>query len=171
MDTLIYFETSHLIVRQYTLEDAAALCQIMSDSRVHYYTKDRNHPWTLHRAADYIRFMLDKDFRTLDCFHGAIIEKTSGQLIGLCGLNPYEQNKPEIEFKLGVSYWNKGYATELAEQILHHAFATGKVRGVYGIAHPDNVASRRVLEKIGMHYLGEKQFRNQIDSFYYIECS
>ena len=170
IETQIFFDTPQLIVRQYTRDDTTALFRIMSNVRVHDYTKDRNRPWTLQRTEDYIHFMVNKDFRTVDCFHGAVIEKASGQLIGLCGLNPYEPNEPEIEFKLGVPFWGKGYATELGVQILRCAFATGKVKGVYGMAHPENIASRRVLEKLGMHYLGERQFRDQTDSFYYISC-
>ena len=89
----------------------------MGDKRVHIYTKDRNHPWDRQRTSEYVQSMIDKNFSTLNCFHGAVIEKLTDNLIGLCGLNPYEEGKPEIEFKLGVSYWNKGYATELGREM------------------------------------------------------
>lgn len=164
----IYFETGRLIVRQYMLSDVDELLHIMSDSRVHTYTKDKGNPWDWQRTDAYIRFMLDKDFKTLDCFHGAIIEKHTNRLIGLCGLNPYKENTPEIEWKLGVPYWGKGYATELGKQIIMEAFAATNIKGIYGMAQPENIASRKVLEKIGMNYLGNQMFRNQEDSFYYI---
>ena len=104
--------------------------------------------------------MMKRDFKTLDCFHRAVIEKNTNQLIGLCGLNPYKEKEPEIEFKLGVPYWGKGYATELGKQMIYDAFAATDIKGIYGIAQPKNVASRRVLEKIGMKYLGNQIFRN-----------
>lgn len=164
----LYFETERLIVRQYTLNDISQLFQVMSDSRVHTYTKDKNNPWDEQCTENYIRYMMKKDFRTLDCFHGAIMEKETKRLIGLCGLNPYKEKEPEIEFKLGVPYWGKGYATELGKQMIYDAFAATDIKGIYGIAQPKNVASRRVLEKIGMKYLGNQIFRNHEDSFYYI---
>lgn len=167
----LYFETERLIVRQYLLKDIDELFQVMSDSRVHTYTKDKNNPWGKQRTEEYIKYMMSKDFKTLDCFHGAVIEKNTNRLIGLCGLNPYKENEPEIEFKLGVSYWGEGYATELGKQIIQDTFAATNIMGIYGIAQPENSASRRVLEKIGMQYLGNQIFRNQEDSFYYIANS
>lgn len=155
-------------MRSYTLDDAEALHRVMADSRVHIYTKDRDHPSDAQRTENYIRFMLEKDFQTLDCYHGAVIEKCTNQLIGLCGLNPYLPKEPEIEFKLGVPWWNQGYATELGRQMIELAFAATEVRGIYGMARPDNAASRKVLEKLGMTYLGDRDFREHKDSFYYI---
>ncbi|MBQ8555708.1 MAG: GNAT family N-acetyltransferase [Clostridia bacterium] len=164
----LYFETERLAVRQYTINDVDELLKIMSDARVHTYTKDKHHPWDKQRTEEYIQFMINKNFKTLDCFHGAVIEKAANQLIGLCGLNPYQVNEPEIEFKIGVPYWGKGYATELGKHMIKAAFATTDIKGIYGMAQQENLASRKVLEKIGMHYLGNQIFRNHEDSFYYI---
>lgn len=148
--------------------DVHELLLVMSDARVHTYTKDRDNPWDMRRTEEYIRYMIGKDFKTLDCFHGAVIEKSSNQLIGLCGLNPYDADAPEIEWKLGVPYWGKGYATELGRQMIECAFDTTLVKGIYGMAYPENAASRRVLEKIGMKYIGNRVFKDREDSFYYI---
>lgn len=164
----LYFETERLIVRQYMLSDIDELFGIMSDRRVHIYTKDKNNPWDKQRTEEYVKFMINKDFKTLDCFHGAVIEKNTNQLIGLCGLNPYKENEPEIEFKIGVSYWGKGYASELGKQIIKSSFAGADIKGIYGMAEPENTASRKVLQKIGMKYLGNQVFRGHEDSFYYI---
>lgn len=164
----LYFETERLIVRQYMPNDVEELFHVMSDRRVHTYTKDKDKPWNIQRTDAYIKFMLNKDFKTLECFHGAVIEKRSNCLIGLCGLNPYKEKAPEIEWKLGVSYWGKGYATELGKQIIKESFASTDIVGIYGMAQPENIASRKVLEKIGMNYLGNQIFRNHEDSFYYI---
>jgi len=164
----IYLETQNLLVRQYTINDIDRLYEIMSNSLVHQYTKDKNRPWDRLKTEQYIRFFMDKNFVTLDCFHGAIIEKASNKIIGLAGLNPYKENEPEIEWKLGVMSWNKGYATEIGKEIISEAFKTTNIIGIYGMADPENVASRRVLQKIGMKYLGINEFRDKKDAFYYI---
>ncbi len=164
----IFFETERLLVRQYTMDDVDGLHEVMSDERVHTYTKDRNNPWDRARTSEYVQFMIDKDFKKLDCFHGAVIEKSSGKIIGLCGLNPYRDNAPEIEYKLGVQYWNKGYATELGRGIIESAFANTDIIGIYGMAHKANTASRKVLEKLGMKYLEDRRVNDIEESFYYI---
>ena len=102
LNKFLYFETNRLVVRQYILNDIQELFKIMCDVRVHTYTKDKDNPWDKGRTEEYIQFMMDKDFKTLDCFHGAVIEKFSNQLIGLCGLNPYKKEEPEIEIKIGT---------------------------------------------------------------------
>ena len=163
-----YFVTERLVVREWLLDDIAGLLKVMSDVRVHTYTKDKNNPWDRQRTEKYIRFMVEKEFRSLDNYHGAVIEKKTNQIIGLCGLNPYKEREPEIEWKLGVPFWGKGYATELGIQMIEEAFATTNIKGIYGMAQPGNTASRRVLEKIGMEYIGNQVFRDCEDASYYI---
>lgn len=140
----------------------------MSNAQVHQYTKDKNQPWDKRKTEQYIQFFIDKNFVTLDCFHGAIIEKASNKLIGLTGINPYKKDEPEIEWKIGVSYWNKGYATEIGKEIIKEAFRTTNIIGIYGMAESENAASRRVLQKIGIEYVGINEFRENQDAFYYI---
>ena len=164
----IYFETSRLRIRQYTMQDMEELYEIMSDLRVHVFTKDKEHSWDREKTEEYIQFFMDKNFVTLDCFHGAVIEKASGRLIGLTGLNPYKDKEPEIEWKLGAAYWNKGYATEIGKKMIEEAFRTTDLIGIYGMAEQRNAGSRRVLQKIGMEYLGINEFRNHKDAFYYV---
>lgn len=164
----IYFETQNLLVRQYMTHDIEELYEVMSDPLVHQYTKDKNHPWDKHKTEQYVKFFIAKNFVTVDCFHGAVIEKASNKIIGLTGLNPYKEKEPEIEWKFGVSYWNKGYATEIGKEMIKEAFRTTNIVGIYGMAEPENTASRKVLQKIGMKYLGINEFRGQKDAFYYI---
>jgi len=48
------------------------------------------------------------------------------------------------------------------------AFKTTDIIGIYGMAEQENKASKKVLQKIGMKYLGINEFREQKDAFYYI---
>ena len=47
--------------------------------------------------------------------------------------------------------WGKGYATEVAAALLAYCFETLHLQEVYGLCNPDNAATRRVMEKCGMH--------------------
>jgi [ribosomal protein S5]-alanine N-acetyltransferase len=167
--SLIYLETKHFIIRQWELADAEELYQIMSDSRVHAYTS--HGPWSMDHTIKYIRFILDKDFKTLELFHAACVLRDSGAIIGLTGLNPYLPKQPEIEWKFGVPFWGKGYATEIGKAVIHSAFESTDISLIYGIVNPQNKASLRVMEKIGMTCLGLKEFRGDQDMFFHINRS
>ncbi len=163
----IYLETERFTIRQWKLDDAPPLSKIMSDSRVHTYTGDT--PWTMERTINYIQFMLDKNFRTLEAFHGACILKSSQTLIGLTGLNPYLPKQPEIEWQFGAPFWGNGYATEIGRAVIAAAFASTDIELIYGMVNPHNRASMRVMEKLGMTCLGLQDFRGEQDMFYKIE--
>ena len=162
-----YLETERFFIRQWSIDDVEELHEIMSDSRLHTYASSK--PWTKEHTAKYINFILDKNFKTLELFHGACVLKSSNTIIGLTGLNPYLPKKPEIEWKLGVSFWGKGYATEIGNAVISEAFETTDIELIYGMSHPENKASMRVMEKIGMTCLGLQDFKGSKDMFYQIE--
>lgn len=161
-----YLVTDNFLVRQWKPEDSSDLWQIMSDSRVHRFTGDS--PWTLERTNKYIQLMLSKDFRSMEVFHGACILKSSSTLIGFTGLNPYLPKQPELEWQIGVSFWGHGYATEIGEAVINAAFSSTTITSIYGMVNPHNVASMRVMEKIGMVCLGLLEFRGELDMIYKI---
>jgi [ribosomal protein S5]-alanine N-acetyltransferase len=165
--SLIYLETPRFIIRQWTLGDAGDLFRIMREPLVHRYTGDA--PWSEERAVRYIRLMLEKDFRTLEIFHGACILKSAMELIGFSGLNPYLDQQPELEWQFGAPYWGKGYATEIGKSVTAAAFATTGIRSIFGMVNPQNRASMRVMEKIGMTCLGLREFRGEEDMFYQMD--
>lgn len=160
----IFLETERFIIRQWRLEDAGELHNLMADSRVHTYTGDT--PWTIEQTLGYIQFNLEKDFQTLELFHGACVLKETRALIGLTGLNPYLPGQPEIEWQFGVPFWGKGYATEIGKAVVRAAFETTEIQSIYGMVNPQNGASMRVMEKIGMTCLGLREFRGEQDMFY-----
>ena len=60
----------------------------------------------------------------------------------------------EIAYRLPVDCWGQGYATEMAGAVLQHGFATLGLSRVLGLTWPENVASQRVLVKLGMRPVG-----------------
>ncbi len=165
----IYLETERFYLRQWKNDDAEELYKIMSDSRVHTFTGDS--PWTLEKTNGYIGYILEKDFKTLESFHAACVLKANNYIIGLAGLNPYLPEQPEIEWQFGVPFWGKGYATEIGKAIIKAAFASTAIEAVYGMVNPENKASMKVMEKLGMTCLGLRDFRGEQDMFYIIERS
>lgn len=78
-----------------------------------------------------------------------------GAPVGFCGLRHLD-GEPEVEVLYGVSppEWGRALATELAPAMLRYGFERAGLARVLGIADAENVASRYVLEKVGMTFEG-----------------
>lgn len=86
-------------------------------------------------------------------------ELSSGALIGCCGLRPYRGNQYEIGFHLRPQFWKKGYATEAATAVIGYAFSVLKAEALFAGHNPNNVASSKVLRKLGFRYIGDEFYR------------
>lgn len=96
----------------------------------------------------------------------AVVEKSSGQLMGHCGLRYLTDiQETEVLYALGKDFWNKGYATEAARASVDFGFQNGVTR-VIALAVPDNTASRKVMENCGLKYVKDAQLFG-LDLVYY----
>jgi RimJ/RimL family protein N-acetyltransferase len=86
----------------------------------------------------------------------AILSKETGAFIGWCGLDHTDPRDadPALFYLLKASCWGKGLATEAAGAVLDYAFRQLALASVHGGAAPENLASKRVMEKIGMRDIG-----------------
>jgi RimJ/RimL family protein N-acetyltransferase len=80
----------------------------------------------------------------------AVFEKGNNTIIGWCGLDGKEAGKLHIFYLVDASFRNKGYATQCAAKLLSYAFNDVGVAFVNGGCDKNNVASYRVMEKVGM---------------------
>ena len=76
--------------------------------------------------------------------------RSGGGLVGHVSLVVGEEGQGEIGFLFHPDHQGHGYATEAARALLAHAFDAYGLHRVYGRLEPRNVASARVLEKLGM---------------------
>ncbi|MCC7437184.1 MAG: GNAT family N-acetyltransferase [Armatimonadetes bacterium] len=80
-----------------------------------------------------------------------LIDRHNGRLIGLCGLQPLaETEMVEIGWWLATDCWGAGLATEATQAVLAFGFHRKRLPEIVAIAHPDNHASLKVMEKIGL---------------------
>lgn len=80
-----------------------------------------------------------------------------GEFVGCCGLRPYkiEDQIYELGFHFLPGHWGRGLASEAAQAAIPYAFDSLDVKGLFAGHHPDNGASKRVLEKLGFHFTHE----------------
>ncbi len=83
----------------------------------------------------------------------------NGELIGWNGLQYLpETDETEIGYLLARPYWGQGLATEGAGVGMRFGFETLQIPTIIGIVHPENIASQRVLEKIGLQFQEEAEY-------------
>jgi RimJ/RimL family protein N-acetyltransferase len=81
------------------------------------------------------------------------------RLMGWCGLNFLpETDEVELKYLLAEAFWGKGIATEASRVSLTYALTDTEIDPIIGLVHPENIASQRVLEKVGMSLLDRKEY-------------
>lgn len=82
-----------------------------------------------------------------------LVYKQNQQLVGHCGLH-YLGDTSEVELTYAINpfYWRQGLATEAASTVLRWGFDTLKLQQIVAVTSPENVASRCVMQKLGMKY-------------------
>lgn len=142
-------ETSRLILREFSLEDAQSLALVLSDPDTM-----RFYPAPLDRAG--VEAWISRNLaRYAEDGHGlwAMILKSSGELIGDCGLTVQEvdgKNEIEIGYHVRRDLWGQGLATEAARACRDYGFAHLPLERLISLIRPGNLPSRRVAEKNGM---------------------
>jgi [ribosomal protein S5]-alanine N-acetyltransferase len=75
--------------------------------------------------------------------------------VGGCGLYPLTDTYDvEIAYRLPYACWGNGYATEMAQAVVAYGLRNLALARIVGVTYPENVASQRVLRKIGMREEG-----------------
>jgi len=149
-------ETSRLRLRMFEPGDLDTLCLILGDPRVvRYIGIEAGKPFTRAECEDTLNRAIAA-WTKYGFGRWAMIDKSTGELIGLCGFRSRE-GTPELLYILAENAWKKGLATEAAAGCLRFAFEELEVSHIIAFTRSENVVSRRVLEKLGMSYEGEVQ--------------
>ena len=147
----IILETKRLTLRHQVMDDLDDLFALYSDPEIRKYFPDsvKNYEDT----KEELEWFMNGHPEHPELGLWAMVHKETGKFIGRCGLLPWEiDGKPEIEiaYLIDKAYWNQGLATEAAQGLLQNGFEKLKLSRMICMMHPDNTASQRVAEKIGM---------------------
>lgn len=136
------------MLRAMTAEDGPAIHAYMSDPAVTAWL-----PEGLLDEAGARAFALKNARGNAEA--AAVVLKASGRMIGHMVFHPW--NAPhthEIGWVFDKAHHGQGYATEAARALLAHAFETLRAHRVIATCQPQNPASWRVMEKLGMRREG-----------------
>jgi RimJ/RimL family protein N-acetyltransferase len=161
------FETDRLRLRRARAGDAARLATLNADPEVMRYIGSGARPGGLARAE--AAAWLD----AAGCHIRIIEDRASGEVHGWVALLPFDQGRAvELAYRLARPSWGRGIASEAARAMVGYAFAPlGAGLGLdrlAAITHPDNRASRRVLDKLGFRQRGSRTVQGIAGVLYYV---
>lgn len=147
-----WIETPRLKLRPLHMSDAEEFYRLNADPEVMRYVPDIPF-FDLEAAHDFMTNYL----AVYATGYGrlAMISKETAEFIGWCGLKYHPADDVvDLGYRLHQRYWGKGYATEAGLACLEHGFVRQSLNRIIGHAATENWGSRRVLEKVGMRYVG-----------------
>jgi [ribosomal protein S5]-alanine N-acetyltransferase len=154
----IVAETERLILREFDEGDVEPFYRLGSDPAVTRFTGDRLTDRA--HAQEILRSHPLADYQAHGFGRWACVLRSSGAVIGFAGLKYLaELDDVDLGYRFLPSYWGQGLATEAGAAALSFGFDHLRLEHVLGLVDRANVASRRVLEKLGFTYEGEIDFR------------
>jgi RimJ/RimL family protein N-acetyltransferase len=148
-------EATRLTLRRPVPSDVHPLAEINADPEVRKYIGD-GRPRSFEQTAEGIaRAIREWDERGYGLF--AVDRRDTGEFIGWVALTepttvPEVLPAIEIGWILGRQHWGQGFATEAAREALRFGFESCGFDPIISIRHVENEASRRVMEKLGLHF-------------------
>lgn len=148
-------ETDRLVLREFAAEDFDAVHAYASDPEVVAYM-----PWGPNTEQDTTDFLeRARGYRDVDPradFVMAVQRRSDARVIGGIGLHlhPPDAHQAMLGYCYASEAWGKGFATEAALELVAFGFDLIGVHRIWAGCDPDNTASIRVLEKLGMSLEG-----------------
>ena len=149
-------ETTRLFLRPMNEGDINPIFALRSDAEIMQFIRQ---PQTSRAdVAGWVR-LVSSLWATEKIGLCAVSDKSSNQVIGWCGLwRLQETGETEVGYAIAKNFQSKGLASEAAERCLVYGFEELHFNRIVAVARPENVASCRVMEKIGMTFDGIGRF-------------
>lgn len=154
---IIPIETSRLVLRGFTKDDALWAYSIWNDPEMGEYLPDETKEGI---DPEYIKELeiLGEDE---ECCYLIPVLKDSQQRVGTCSFMISEDKKVyDIAYCVHKNYWRKGYATEIAKGMIDYARNQGAEKVTIFVGQ-ENVASNRVAEKCGGIIVSESTYKKK----------
>ncbi|MCW5518764.1 GNAT family N-acetyltransferase [Aureitalea sp. L0-47] len=169
----IHIETDRLILRDMEEYDVEGIFALDSDPDVHEYL-GKNPITTMEQAKEVIDYVQNQ-YKQHGIGRWAVIDKKTNDFIGWSGLK-FETTVREFDYydlgyRFRKKYWGKGIATETAIASLQYGFDKLELDEISGAADVDNIASNKILQKVGLRYVETFEFEGIPHHWYTLKRS
>jgi RimJ/RimL family protein N-acetyltransferase len=147
----IILETPRLILRHLVMDDLDELLALYSDPEIRRYFPEG--VLSLEETREELEWFLNGHPEHPELGLWGTVHKDTGKFIGRCGLLPWKIDgilEVEIAYLINKDFWHQGLATEAANGIMKYGFEKLNLPRLICLIDPENVASQRVAQKIGM---------------------
>jgi RimJ/RimL family protein N-acetyltransferase len=153
---MYFLGSQRLSFREWSVDDAPLAILLWCDPTV---TQFIGGPFSPEQARQ--RLQREIEIRaTSGIQYWPVFLTSTDSFVGCCGLRPYRPHEHilELGFHLLPSHWGQGLATEAAHAVIGYAFSTLGSKGLFAGHHPKNVASERVLRRLGFRYTHNEHY-------------
>lgn len=151
----VFLSTTRVVLRQVRAADQPLFRELDSDPEVMRYLTGGAPP-----SEEEARAGMERIFGYQARYAGRlgvfIAElRESGEFMGWFHLRP-GRSEPEnvldleLGYRLKRAFWKRGLATEVSRELIRYAFEDCGARSVFAQTMKKNLASQRVMEKVGM---------------------
>jgi len=150
-------QTERLILREFPLEDVPEVQRLAGAYEIARMTLLIPHPYEDGMAEEWIA-SLRPSYEAGEQVTFAVVLREVGDLIGCIGMGlNARDNSGELGYWIGVPYWGRGYCTEAAREMVRYGFEVLGLHRIYANHFGSNLASGRVMQKLGMSYEGTRR--------------
>lgn len=143
------FTTERFYLREKHIDDAEDMYLLNADPEVLRFTGDI----AFKNIEEAKIFISNYDhFKRHGFGRWVIIDKTTDNYVGWCGLKKHADGMIDLGYRIKREYWGQGIASECAQACLDYGFKHLKLNQIVGRSVKENIASVKILEKIGMQF-------------------
>ena len=148
-------KSQRLLFEHYSETDFERYFQLVSNAQVMKMILGR--PLPEEEARERFKNMLVVNQVNPKIGHYKVSDRLTGINIGQAKLEMVESHQAELGYLMLPEYWHKGYGSEMAQALVKLSRKISEIHSLIAIIDPENVASKRILEKQGfqMDYEGE----------------
>ncbi len=161
----LMLETERLYLREMRDEDAEHFYNLNNDPEVLKHTGDAKFE-SINASKLFLKNYPNISYLKDGYGRWTCIRKQDNSVIGWCGLRKQFNGEIDLGYRLFKENWSQGYATEASIKCLDYGFNVLSIHTIIARAAKDNIASWKVMEKLGMTFRNDEYFHGQ-DGFVY----
>lgn len=148
--------TERMLLKEFDASHAQNFYDLNIDPDVVKYTGD-----VAFKSVDEAKSFIEAypDYKKVGYGRWACHLHSNGKFVGWCGIKKLEDDTVDLGYRFFQAEWGKGYATESAAACLKYAIINLGIEEILGKAVPVNIASVKVLQKLGMTKVGQEDYQ------------
>lgn len=151
---LTILETDRCIIREHSLEDYDAICDIYRHESMTEFMEPLFEP---DEEREYQKQYIERIYKFFGYGLWLVVNKADGKVIGRAGVETKESCKDsgqvELSYQIAVPFQNQGYATEVCSSIIDYTFDILGKKSIIARVDKENIPSVRLITKLGFRHI------------------